>query len=82
MVYFETEYRYGITANGLLGGVVFVNAESFSAAQGTKLQSIQPAFGPGMRIKINKVSKTNIAIDYGFGNQGSRGLFIDVGEAF
>ena len=82
MVYAEAEYRYGITANGLLGGVVFVNAESFSAQQGTKLQSIQPAFGPGLRIKLNKVSKTNISVDYGFGNQGSRGLFIDVGEAF
>jgi len=82
MVYFEAEYRYKITANGLLGGVIFGNAESFSAIQGSKLQSIQPAFGPGVRIKLNKVSKTNIAIDYGFGNQGSRGLFIDVGEAF
>jgi hypothetical protein len=82
MVYFETEYRYRITANGLLNGVVFGNVESFSAAQGTRLQAIQPAFGPGLRIKLNKVSKTNIAIDYGFGRQGSRGLFIDVGEAF
>jgi hypothetical protein len=82
MVYFEAEYRYKITANGLLGGILFANAESFSAQQGTKLQSIQPAFGPGLRIKLNKISKTNIAIDYGFGNQGSRGLFIDVGEAF
>lgn len=82
MVYFETEYRYRITSNGLINGVVFANAESFSAAQGTHLQAIQPAFGPGLRIKLNKVSKTNIAVDYGFGTQGSRGLFIDVGEAF
>ena len=82
MVYLEAEYRYQITANGLLGGVIFGNAESFSAQQGTKLQSIQPAFGPGLRLKLNKISNTNIAIDYGFGNQGSRGLFIDVGEAF
>jgi len=82
MVYFEAEYRYKITANGLLGGAIFANAESFSAQQGTKLQSIQPAFGPGLRIKLNKLSKTNIAVDYGFGNQGSRGLFIDIGEAF
>lgn len=82
MVYGEAEYRYKITRNGLLGGVIFANAESFSAQQGTKLQSIQPAFGPGLRIKLNKISKTNIAVDYGFGNQGSRGLFIDVGEAF
>jgi outer membrane protein assembly factor BamA len=82
MVYFETEYRYGITANGLLGGVVFVNAESFSAAPGTRLQAIQPGFGPGLRVKLNKISKTNIAIDYGIGREGSKGFFINIGELF
>jgi hypothetical protein len=82
MVYFESEYRYKITANGVLGGTVFLNAESFSGAQGTSLQSIQPGYGPGLRVKLNKVSKTNISINYGFGNEGSRGLFISVGEAF
>jgi len=82
MVYFESEYRFGITKNGLLGGVIFGNVESLSSIQGTKLERIQPAFGPGLRLKLNKVSKTNIAIDYGFGTQNSRGLFIDVGEIF
>jgi len=82
MVYFESEYRFGITKNGLLGGVVFGNVESLSAIQGSKLERVQPGFGPGLRLKLNKVSKTNIAVDYGFGNQNSRGLFIDVGEIF
>ncbi len=82
MVYGEAEYRYRITKNGLIGGVLFLNAETFSAAPGTRLQSIQPAIGPGLRIKLNKTSKTNVAIDYGFGRQGSNGLFIDVGEVF
>jgi len=82
MIYAEGEYRFRITQNGLLGGVVFLNGESFSAAPGTRLQSIQPGYGPGLRIKLNKISNTNIKIDYGFGTQGSRGLFIDVGEAF
>jgi hypothetical protein len=82
MVYTEAEYRYKITANGVLGGTVFFNAESFSANQGTRLQAIQPGFGPGLRVKLNKISKTNISINYGFGNEGSRGLFISVGEAF
>lgn len=82
MVYFEGEYRYKITANGVLGGTVFLNAESFSSTQGSSLQSLQPGYGPGLRIKLNKVSNTNISINYGFGNEGSRGLFISVGEAF
>jgi len=82
MVYGEAEYRYKITRNGLLGGVFFLNAESLSAAPGTRLQGIQPGFGPGLRIKLNTISKTNICVDYGFGRQGSNGLFIDVGEIF
>lgn len=82
MVYLEGEYRFKLTNDGLLGGVVFLNGESLSAQQGTKLQPIQPGFGPGLRIKLNKVSNTNITVDYGFGRQGSNGLFIDVGEAF
>src|SRR6202012_1084189 len=65
MVYVETEYRFKITRNGLLGGVVFINGESFSAAPGTHLQSIQPGYGPGLRIKLNKTSNTNITVDYG-----------------
>ncbi len=82
MVYLEGEYRFKILANGLLGGVVFVNGQSFSAEPGTRLQPIQPGYGPGLRIKLNTISKTNISIDYGFGRQGSNGLFIDVGEMF
>ncbi len=82
MLYGEAEYRYRITADGVLGGTVFLNGETFNAERGTSLQSIQPGFGPGLRVKLNKVSNTNISINYGFGNEGSRGLFISVGEAF
>ncbi len=82
MVYFEGEYRYRITDNGLVGGTFFLNGESLSSAPGTKLQTMQPGFGPGLRVKLSKVSDTNISIDYGFGRQGSNGLFIDVGEIF
>jgi hypothetical protein len=82
MVYLESEYRIALTANGLLGMVVFVNAESLSGAPGTPLQSVQPGIGTGLRIKLNKRSKTNLAIDYGFGAQGSNGLFINIAEAF
>ncbi|UEG54962.1 outer membrane protein assembly factor [Mucilaginibacter daejeonensis] len=82
LFYLESEYRFNLTRNGLLGGVMFANAQSVSAQPGTRLQRVQPAFGPGLRVKLNKVSRTNISVDYGFGRQGSRGLFIDVGEVF
>ncbi len=82
MVYFETEYRFRITQNGLLGGVLFVNNESFSTVPGSSLQSIQTGYGTGLRIKLQKESRTNLSVDYGFGSQHSNGLFITVGEVF
>jgi len=82
MLYLESEYRFGITKDGLFGGVLFANAQSFSGAPSARLQSVQPGAGAGIRIKLNKKSNTNIAIDYGFGTQGSRGLFVNVGEVF
>ncbi len=82
MFYLESEYRFNLTRNGLIAGVLFANAQTLSAEPGTRLQRIQPAIGPGLRLKLNKTSRTNIAIDYGFGRQGSHGLFIDVGEVF
>lgn len=82
MVYLETEYRMTLTADGLLGAVAFFNAASLSAEPGTQLQSVQPGFGGGLRVRLNKKSRTNVCVDYGFGNQGSHGLFINIGEMF
>lgn len=80
MVDFETEYRFPLTANGFLGAVVFANAESFSGLDSHRLQSFQPGWGAGLRVKLNKTSRTNVDIDYGFGEQGSNGLFVNIGE--
>ncbi len=82
MLYTEAEYRFGLTKNGFLGGVVFANAESFTDAPGRKFQGIEPGYGAGVRIKMNKYSNTNLAVDYGFGNGGSRGLFLTICELF
>jgi outer membrane protein assembly factor BamA len=82
MLYLETEYRFGVTHNGLIGGVVFVNAETFSEPITNSFNGIAPAAGFGMRLKFNKHSKTNVAIDYGFGTNGSQGFFVNLGEVF
>jgi hypothetical protein len=81
-LYLEGEFRFGITKNGLLGGAVFTNAESFSEYPSNKFVKIAPAAGAGIRIKINKHSDTNVAIDYAYGIYGSRGLFVNLGENF
>ncbi|MDQ6480459.1 hypothetical protein [Dyadobacter sp. LHD-138] len=82
MLYFESEYRFALTQNGLIGGVVFGNAQSFSNWPDKKFNKVAPGAGLGIRIKINKTSRTNIAVDYGFGAGGSRGLFVNLGEVF
>lgn len=82
MVYDEAEYRFGITRNGLLGGVVFANAESVTQYPSNKFEYIDPGYGIGMRLKMNKYSNVNLCFDYGFGLMGSRGLFVNLGEVF
>jgi hypothetical protein len=82
MLYFESEYRFGITNNGLLGGVLFVNAESFSKELSKQLAVVAPACGLGVRIKLNKFSGANLCVDYGFGADGSRGISVNLGEVF
>jgi hypothetical protein len=82
MLYLEAEYRYGITRNGFLGGVVFVNAQSFSEPVTNRFEAIAPGWGAGLRIKLNKFPRTNICLDYGFGLHGSQGVFANLGEVF
>ena len=82
MVDAEVEYRIQLTRNGLFGMTVFGNLESFTNINTWQFGPPAPAGGIGLRIKLNKFSRTNIAIDYGFGRQGSRGFFINLGEAF
>jgi outer membrane protein assembly factor BamA len=82
LVYLESEYRFGITNNGFLGGVVFLNTQSFTEQNSNRFESLLPGYGAGIRIKLNKFSKTSIALDYGFGAHGSQGIFANLGEVF
>lgn len=82
LLYGEAEYRFAITRNRLLGGVVFANAQSAAEPLTQQLLKVVPAAGVGLRLRINKVSGTNLAIDYGLGADGSRGLFFNLGEVF
>lgn len=82
MFYFETEYRFDITRNGLFGGVLFANAQTFNSYDAEELKNIAPAAGFGLRLKLNKFSGSNLCIDYGFGANGSRGFFVNLSEVF
>jgi hypothetical protein len=68
--------------NGFLGGVVFIKAQSVTEPVTNRFEAINPGCGAGLRIKLNKFSKTNICLDYGFGLHGSSGLFANLWEVF
>jgi hypothetical protein len=82
MAYLESEYRFAITPDGLFSGVVFGNMESISEKTTNKFEYIAPGYGLGLRIKLNKFSKTNFCVDYGWGKSGNKGFALNIGEVF
>jgi hypothetical protein len=81
LIYFESEYRRDITANGLFGFVVFANLNSASQPKNNRFAYWNPAGGTGLRIKFNKKSDTNICMDYGISKNYSA-VILGLGEAF
>jgi len=83
MVYGETEYRFRLTKNNLLGGVIFLNATTASnpLTHQSVFDSIAPGYGFGLRILMNKNDRTNICVDYGRGD-GFAGVYFNIREAF
>lgn len=81
--YSELEYRFPITRNKFLSGVTFFNVQTASDDIATKLfQKWQPGGGAGLRVLFNKATRTNLCLDYAFGNYGARGFFLGLNEAF
>ncbi|MFN3999307.1 BamA/TamA family outer membrane protein [Algoriphagus sp.] len=85
MVYGEAEWRFPLQQNKeTFGGTVFLNAASFSSKiDNEKLfAKINPGYGVGFRIMINKENRTTIAADYGFGQKGNSGFYLNINETF
>ena len=87
MWYNEVEYRFPITSNGFLGGVVFANTTNAARPEmgpdkGQKLlEKTAIAGGFGFRMKMDKRARVNLTVDIGFG-QNSRGIFFNLQEVF
>ena len=82
LLYAETEYRFSILHNGVLGGVLFTNVQTVSEPQSNQFVRLQPAGGAGLRLKLNKISGVNLAVDYSVGTGNSRGVYFNIGELF
>jgi hypothetical protein len=83
-IYGETEYRFPISrCGGIFSGVVFLNATTTNnEATDLKLfESVKPGYGFGLRVMVDKNSRTNFVLDYGFGEKSS-GLYLTVSETF
>jgi hypothetical protein len=90
-VYAEAEWRFRVTSNGLLGGALFVNAETMSRPAvsyggvnepATNLfQYVRPAGGFGARILMSKESRTNLRLDFAWGVD-SFAIYLGAGEVF
>ena len=45
------------------------------------LESVKPGYGVGLRLMVDKATRTNLAIDFGFGDKTS-GFYLAATETF
>ncbi|TRX37245.1 BamA/TamA family outer membrane protein [Flavobacterium sp. ZT3R18] len=83
LAYLQTELRFPISCNQLLSGTVFANFTTASdkLSDISLFQYVQPAVGVGLRILIDKATRTNLILDYAVGNR-SQGFYLNAGETF
>lgn len=83
LVNFETEYRFPISCNNLFSGTVFANLTSASDKDRDIhiFQYFQPAVGVGLRILIDKATRTNLVMNYAWGRH-SKAFYLNAGETF
>jgi hypothetical protein len=84
LLYGEAEYRATVTRNGFLGVVTFLNVTTASNEQTDEKLFDSGAVGGGFgfRFLLRKRSRTNICIDFGWGRQGSFGVYVGLADAF
>lgn len=83
LMYFESEYRFPILCNNLISGTVFGNLTSAGDTDRNirLFQYIQPAAGIGLRILIDKATRTNLVLNYAWGRH-SEAFYLNAGESF
>ena len=83
-LYAETEYRFPISeCGGVLGGIVFLNANTADKPDKTVrlFDYVVPGYGFGLRLMIDKRSRTNLQMDFAFGKK-SGGVYFGAAETF
>ena len=79
----ELELRFPIMNNKFLSGVVFGNLQTGNDNHGTPIfHTFRKGYGAGLRVLFNKATRTNLALDYAFGEFGKKGFFLNLNETF
>jgi outer membrane protein assembly factor BamA len=84
LIYSELEYRLPLRVDGLVGMVGFLNATAVGSTFDDEPLFDRAAIGGGFgfRLRLDKRSRTNLCLDFGFGQNGSRGVYLALAEAF
>ncbi|MDJ1505962.1 BamA/TamA family outer membrane protein [Xanthocytophaga agilis] len=78
---FQTEYRFPIYWR--FGGVVFGSTGNVTHRfKDISLAHLKYSYGLGLRFQLNRTEKLNLRLDYGIGQDSSRGLYFQLAEAF
>jgi hypothetical protein len=81
-IYTEFEYRFGLTRDGLLGAVAFLNLMATTLPASGQFGKLDPGYGAGLRLKFDKRTATNLAVDYARDRFGDGHLFFGMQEVF
>jgi hypothetical protein len=76
------EYRMRFTRDDMWGGVAFLNLTSTSRTNGGPLESVDPGYGLGLRIKFSKKTNTNLGVDVARGQDNKNRWFFGLQEVF
>lgn len=80
-IVFQAEYRVPLFWR--LGAVAFGNTGDVGHTFGDfSLRSLKYSYGLGARFTLSKKENLNLRVDYGIGQHGSNGFYIQLGEAF
>lgn len=84
LLYGEVEYRTALVRSGLVGMVAFLNTTTLDGSEPDQrlFRSFASGAGAGLRVLLDKHTKTNLCADYGVGIHGSRGFYLALQEAF
>jgi len=81
-LYLETEYRMVLTRNGLFGAVVFLNLTGTTEPVTGIIGRTDLGYGTGLRVKFNKRSAANLAVDLAWGRDQVGRIFFGLSEAY